>query len=253
MNTKIIFYGFFLVLFTCGNFCYSQNSTTISKNCGKCGKPVSVKSEVGSSCPHCGVIWGSENTQTTTSTYSFPSSSSDHLTKIPNRPPSHIGSASRKNDVEEETKSTASKTETEAWILEKLGINTPKSYYKINDYSDLMKGFTVSYYNMNYQYSFDRYNLIVKYEEKKDAKVTRYKIVVPIYAIERVYFYKGLVISTNNDFIVVYDETNNTKRIASIFSTDFDVLSEADLVKRLNKAFLHLKNFYNKPISTEPF
>lgn len=45
-----------------------QTYTTESKNCGACGKEVSIYSTVGMTCPHCGVRWGYENTSKTTTT-----------------------------------------------------------------------------------------------------------------------------------------------------------------------------------------
>jgi hypothetical protein len=38
-----------------------------SKSCGSCHNSVSVYSQVGDYCPHCGVRWGYENTTTSTS------------------------------------------------------------------------------------------------------------------------------------------------------------------------------------------
>ncbi len=53
----------------------AQTYTTESKNCGACGKEVSVYSQIGMTCPHCGVTWGKENTTRTnsykTETYSY--------------------------------------------------------------------------------------------------------------------------------------------------------------------------------------
>lgn len=49
---------------------YSQNYQTESKSCGSCGKSVSINSKVGMRCPHCNVIWGTENTSTKNNGYS---------------------------------------------------------------------------------------------------------------------------------------------------------------------------------------
>ncbi len=43
-----------------------QNSTTVSASCGSCRKEVSSNSKIGDTCPHCGVRWGKENINTTT-------------------------------------------------------------------------------------------------------------------------------------------------------------------------------------------
>jgi hypothetical protein len=45
----------------------AQTYTTESKSCGACNMPVSVHSQVGMTCPHCGVRWGSENERRRTS------------------------------------------------------------------------------------------------------------------------------------------------------------------------------------------
>ena len=50
---------------------YAQSSAS----CGKCGGAVSANSRVGQRCPHCGVIWGRENTSYSnsyTDSYSYP-------------------------------------------------------------------------------------------------------------------------------------------------------------------------------------
>ena len=50
---------FSLILFVSVNS-YGQSS----KSCGACNRSVSIYSTVGDRCPHCGVIWGRENTTT---------------------------------------------------------------------------------------------------------------------------------------------------------------------------------------------
>lgn len=75
---KIIFRIIFLLAITFVNsdFSYSQTYTTTSKNCGKCSKSVSANAKIGDRYPHCGVIWGRENTSKSTSTYIYSSSPS---------------------------------------------------------------------------------------------------------------------------------------------------------------------------------
>ncbi len=46
----------------------AQSYTSESKRCGSCRMEVSVNSRVGMKCPHCGVIWGKENTNYSTKT-----------------------------------------------------------------------------------------------------------------------------------------------------------------------------------------
>ena len=249
----------FIVLITLANtdFSNAQTYTTTSKSCGKCGKSVSANSKIGDRCPHCGVIWGRENTHTSTSTYSSPSyrSSSNYL-NVPNITTKKNTAQKQVKDDDEVDNSTASKSETENWILDKLRTNTPQKYY---DNVGSIDGFysmspSLGWYNMNYYYSFDTYNLIIQYEQERDKKITKYKIVIPIYDIDRVYDYKGdFWITTKKQTIIEYNLTDNTKRVAGAFTTDFNVYSETDLCKRLHKAFLHLKKFYKKPTSNEPF
>ena len=52
----------------------AQAYTTVSKSCGSCGGTVSSSSRIGQRCPHCGVVWGKENTHES----SHRSSSSDY-------------------------------------------------------------------------------------------------------------------------------------------------------------------------------
>ena len=40
----------------------------VAKQCGKCGKEVSISSQAGMRCPHCGVYWSFENNQMAKST-----------------------------------------------------------------------------------------------------------------------------------------------------------------------------------------
>ena len=240
------------------DFSYSQTYTTTSKNCGKCGKSVSANSKVGDKCPHCGVIWGKENSHSTTSTSSspkYPSSSSEYLYRSPIK--SSSKGSSEKRAVKEEVKnSTATKAETENWILEKLRTNTPKKYYEIVGSID---GYyptipSSGWYNMNYSYLFDNTNLIIEYEQERGKKTEKYRIKIPIYDIDKVYDYRGeLWITTKKETIIQYNLTDNTKRVQDYFSTDFNVSSETELCERIQKAFLHLKKFYKKPTSTEPF
>jgi predicted RNA-binding Zn-ribbon protein involved in translation (DUF1610 family) len=240
--------------------CFAQSYTTTSKSCGKCGKSVSSNSKIGDKCPHCGVIWGRENSHTTTSTQTYPGYPSntyknDYRNQLPTNVKSNIKKQPVKND-EDTDNSTASKSETESWILEKLNANTPKRYYDNVGSIDGFYSITPSsgWYNKNYHYSFDSYNLVVEYEQERNDKTTQYRIKIPIYDIDRAYDYKGdFWITTKKETIIVYNLTENTKSVTGAFTTDFNIYSETELCKRLHKAFLHLKKFYKKPISKEAF
>lgn len=63
---NVFFLMFFFIGFQFTQVAYGQTYTTQSKSCGSCGKAVSNNSQVGMRCPHCGVVWGRENTKTTT-------------------------------------------------------------------------------------------------------------------------------------------------------------------------------------------
>ena len=239
-------------------FCISQSYTITSKSCGKCGKSVSSNSNIGGKCPYCGIIWGRKNISTSTSTQISPSHSSniysiDNTNQIPtNSKTSNIKKQTLKNE-EDTYKSKASKSQTENWLLEKLNANTPKKsydnmYYSVSGVDSLFPS-----YNQNYYYSFDNYSLIVEYEQKR-GKITKYKIKIPIYDIDSVYEYEGdFWITTKKGTLVTYNLTDNTKRVGDSFRTNFDTTSETELCERLHKALIHLKKFYKKPISTEPF
>jgi predicted RNA-binding Zn-ribbon protein involved in translation (DUF1610 family) len=54
-----------------------------SKSCGACHRDVSAYSTVGQRCPHCGVIWGRENTTTRyVDSYSYNDYSYQNLDRI---------------------------------------------------------------------------------------------------------------------------------------------------------------------------
>jgi len=231
-------------------FCFSQSYTTTSKNCGKCGRSVSANSKIGAKCPYCGVVWGSENTHTSTS-------SQKYLNQIPTKSNSKKQPVRNEEDVDN---STASKSQTENWILVKLRTNTPKRYYdnytSKNNMIPLEERRPTGWYNMNYYYTFDNNNLIVEYEKEEEngGKMTKYKIKIPIYDIDMVFESKGdFFISTKKSTITYYNLTDNRKFVSGSFFTNLNTYSETDLCKRLSKAFIHLKKFYRKPPATEPF
>src|SRR5690606_7489796 len=149
----------------------------------------------------------------------------------------------------------STKDETENWILEKLRSNTPKS-------TSQPWGGGQGLVYINYDYSFDDYNLIIKYETmhyKNKGGIgdgsayhnpTKYKIVIPIYDIDRVYEQEVIMnesflpksseprffIKTKKETIIEYNETSKTKRVTNKVTTDFNVKSETDICNRLNKA-----------------
>lgn len=70
----------FITCFSISNMSKAQSYTSVSKTCGACGGIVSTNARVGQRCPHCGVIWGRENSHTTTTSQKtqFPTSTSSY-------------------------------------------------------------------------------------------------------------------------------------------------------------------------------
>jgi curved DNA-binding protein CbpA len=154
----------------------------------------------------------------------------------------------------ENDENTATKIETENWILQKLNANTPSKYYvSLNSgYNDLtpISGF----YRKNFTYEFTKYNLVIKYQEEKDSETKYFKSEIPIYDIDRVYYHTGsLWITTIKQTIIENNYQTNKRNVSGSFYTDFENNSETDIIERLSTAFIHLKKFYKKPISNEPF
>lgn len=234
------------------NYSIAQSYTTSTKSCGKCGKQVSNTSKIGDRCPHCGVVWGRENTTTSSR---IVNSSKVNNTKI------NSSSQTSKNTNNKSTNTTsesnATKYETETWILEKLRKYTPERYY-----DNVSSGYRYSYYGnssgwyyQNYRFSFDSYNLVIEYEiEYSSSSVRKYQVKIPIYDIDRVYGYtRKLCFTTKNKTMNKYDFKEGENLVNDYFSTEFKLNAETDLSERLHKAFIHLKKFYKKPVSSEKF
>lgn len=151
---------------------------------------------------------------------------------------------------------TPTKKETEDWILSKLRSYTPEKFsvgHKINE-NDILPAYFTNY--GNFSFSFDQYYLIVKhdyYENNGSYNSTRiYRI--PVYDISRVYEYeKALWITTKTNSILTSETLKNSKTTTTVLSFEFQFSAETDLEQRIQKAFLNLKKYYNKPQSTEAF
>jgi hypothetical protein len=167
------------------------------------------------------------------------------------------------HDIKAQSNTNAPKAETENWILGKLSKYTPNEYTVYVGYDPKWENYPVSKMAYaksqmkyrNYFYSFDSYNLIVQYEIVfTTTSISKYKVVIPIYDIQNTSYYNGkLNISTNKNVVIEYNITDNTQHASSWFSTEFDSYSEPDICERMNKALIHLKKFYKKPISKELF
>lgn len=208
---------------------YSQ--TTTSKSCGKCGSKVSIYSKVGDTCPYCGVKWGRENTSSTR-TYTYPTASKiDYsMFELPQIPTT----TQPTTETRRVDKSTASKAETEKWILSKL-----KAYTKGDKY------------RKNYFFNFDKHYLIIDYIE--NYKLHKYKI--PIYDIDYIYLSGSKLKIYTKESTIMNIPPNTPKYISSeaVVRGFIGGSSETNMKQRLDNAFFHLKKFYKKPKSTEPF
>lgn len=245
---------FFCILMGCFSVStYSQTYTSITKHCGKCGKEVSSSAKVGDKCPYCGVIWGSESSQTTTTTKT-PYLYNPYATNSTSDKKSNNSSEVEVDD------SKASKTETEEWILSKLKKYTPSNYF-------YTLGSGIGWHLSDFKFYFTNYYLVIEYYSQTNQKEILYgkplpqdtiKVEIPMYDFDKAYRYntfkdgEHLWITTKSATII---ETTNskTKKVTTSFSTQFNLDAETDLCERLHKAFFHLKKFYKKPVSNEPF
>lgn len=228
---------------------YSQTYTTSTKNCGKCGKQVSASAKVGDRCPHCGVVWGRENSHSTTTTIpsvypnsSYPITSSN--------PKSQSTTNATKVEVDD---SRATKSETEEWVLEKFRKYTPSRYY-YNTSIVGMPSFGSGTYLKNFAFYFDEHNFIIEYEEEYSNRTEKLKQIVPIYDILEIYDYiEKIVFTTRSETMTDFNVTDNKRKTEDYFSMKFEIKAETELCNRIHKAFLHLKKFYKRPASNEPF
>lgn len=158
----------------------------------------------------------------------------------------------------EKDNSNASKYETETWILEKLNTITPKNYTlntpKLgSEYSLIPEYYETNYFNYNYY--FDLHSLNITYQEQSsDGKLFGMKISIPIFDIDKIDLEgQFIAIRTHKDSIKKFDISRNKKTVTSSFRTAFKSDQETDIIVRLKQAFLHLKKFYKKPVTNEPF
>ena len=94
---NVFFLMFLFIGFQSTQVAYGQTYTTQSKSCGSCGKAVSNNSQVGMRCPHCGVVWGRENTKTTTTYRKDYSSKYDNYSSNNSYPTSYSNKYSSSN------------------------------------------------------------------------------------------------------------------------------------------------------------
>jgi hypothetical protein len=157
--------------------------------------------------------------------------------------------------------STASQYETEQWILSKLRGYAPKSYDVPIDREHTSYG--VAWIVKDISFSFDTYNLVINYSHTQPSRFgfnnteeskIHYKVTILIYAIKRIFSVNNdLGFNTDGSVIIEENTTEIKKSVTSYAFVPFNASSETDLVKRLEKAFLHLKKFYTKPDNKELF
>ncbi|MBS1605231.1 MAG: J domain-containing protein [Bacteroidetes bacterium] len=157
-----------------------------------------------------------------------------------------------------------SKEATTSWILDKLGRYSRETYSSSSPATYLGGGITSSgwsKYNTNFRYSFNDYYLVIRYQEKyTDKYETSYtdKIaMVPVAEMEEMQ--NGLdqiTFITKRWSIIVYDSLPPTPEKTSVtakFAIEFKLEAETDIGERLNRAFMHLKQFYTVPPNKEAF
>ncbi len=232
-------------------FLEAQPSKIESKSCGYCGKSVSKYSKIGQKCPHCGVVWGRESINSTI------------LPTLPKELPK-IGLPSVDNSTQlnsylyklnksikaESAGMKVSKVETEKWILSKL-----KLYSKNRTtYGEYWQGFEKkSFHNSQHYDAFKFINntyFQIAYHDEKDEK---YIVNIPLYEIEDIMGVSEIEFSSGKVSIVTIRLSDGKKSNDFIFKLAVDSDGEVEISERLCKAFYHLKKFYVKPKSTEPF
>ena len=228
---------------------FSQTYTSVSKSCGKCGKAVSSSSKIGDTCPHCGVRWGYENTSTSTSTSYKKSTLTDYTpSSISNKNSTQKASSSGTSKVIKETNpfSTYSKLQTENWILNKL-TSYSKNYTSFSNILGILTSTSYSDYEFKFQ---EGYFIVAFLYDNRDDKVT----FIPLYDIKYLYgkeFENYFGISTISQTMYDLNLTTNYKSTSGYQSIGFQNNAETDIIKQLEKAFLHLKSLSTKPTSNQ--
>lgn len=222
---------------------FSQTTTTVSARCGKCAKAVSSSSKVGDRCPHCHVIWGRENLSTTNSKYQLSESSL----------PSKNSLSNPKSGVQVD-KNKASKAETEQWILSKFSEYSKQGRHYEKSY-DLFGKTTSDSFEDTYIYSFKSSGFAIDINSKESFsnKEERRTVLIPIYDVKGVVGAKSLIHIVTNSETIVTTKSNQQKNVSNVIQLGFNCDAETDIANRIQKAFNHLKTFYPKQKSNEPF
>lgn len=253
-----LFANFFLI----ENF--AQSTSVISKTCGNCGKSVSVHSKIGQRCPHCGFIWGSENSITRNSTNAYNLNRAGVHSKKSTKSKNQSVTGKQKLVRDE---STASQADTEAWILDKLrkhqrmysdneseGFNRQKHDYIFNEF-DFDKNYLVIKYKFH---AYEGVDLLGGNYEDCMVKIPVADIRINWIDLEEDSFMKKVNGMTNSFYFMtnkntIIKECGNNAGASDKFVVGLQYDAETDLYIRLNKAFLHLKEFYKMTVNKETF
>jgi len=227
----------------------AQTTTTVSKKCGKCQKPVSSSSKVGDTCPHCGVRWGYENTTTSSTTVNRPSY--NNYIDIYSPSSTRVNNTSTKTTqnnppAKPNPFASYSKQMTEQWLMERLKSYARKRVYCSDDPILRIGGCTT--YD-DYEFKFEGDYLIVKYNYNNDHDEIVY---VPIYDFNYAYgksYGSDFSISTNSNTMYEVNKKYDTKRVTNFLSIGFKNDSETDLIENIEFAFKQLKKYHRKPTS----
>jgi len=153
--------------------------------------------------------------------------------------------AERRNELSE----TVSKEQTVNWILEKLSSYTQDTW---------VASYTTDTF---FDFSFDDYYLVITYRQEHSANTTPTytdgKVMIPIYDLNKVQdLATSINFTTESNTIMLFDDrynNPNSKTVTNEFRLIFKLNAETNLADRLNKAFMHLKTFYQKPPDKEVF
>jgi len=224
-------------------------SIALSKRCGKCSKPVSISSKVGDLCPYCGVRWGYENNNTTTNIRSNSLPTLVYNNHSPIAKPSN--SQTKRSSIKEKSPNpfnSYTREQTEKWLEEKL-----KRYAKKRI---SCPDRDVSFFNVNcktydeYEFIIDGTYLIVKYNYDNKYDEILY---LPLYDFSYVRgkSYESEISVSNSTFKAGQSDYRNTKKLVSYITIGFRNDGEDSLVNKIELAFTHLKQFYQRPSDSE--
>jgi len=175
------------------------------------------------------------------------------------------------NDVEEAAKlatnnninqspglGNTTKDETQNWILDKFNKYSKENTNRISEFggtASLSNSTWITYFNYRFEFIGDYFKVTYDYARSQYQDTVKNEITkILIFDFKKLYSKYGEISIFNNDNTIIdLDPKTEAQRVSSVFSIGFNTDAETDLPQRIEKAFIHLKQFYSKPISTEPF